>query len=164
MGYSPERKEAVLKKMLPPNPRSIVQLAKEEGISEATLYNWRTQARNTGRLMPDSDCSPQGWTSKDKLAAVVETAPLNEAEIAMYCREKGLFVEQIVQWREACEQANNWTESTEKQLKTATKEDRKKLQRLEKQLARKDKALAEAAALLVLGKKLDAMYEDHEDD
>ena len=51
------------------------------------------------------------------------------------------------------EQANNWTESTEKQLKTATKEDRKKLQRLEKQLARKDKALAEAAALLVLGKK-----------
>ena len=101
MGYSPERKEAVLKKMLPPNQRSIVQLAKEEGICEATLYNWRTQARNSGRLMPDSDNSPQGWTSKDKLAAVVETASLSEAEIAVYCRQKGVFSEQLAQWRHA---------------------------------------------------------------
>ncbi len=81
----------------------------------------------------------------------------------MYCRERGLFPEQLEQWKSACEHANNWSESTEKQLKTATKEDRKKLQRLEKQLARKDKALAEAAALLVLGKKLEAMYEENED-
>ncbi len=128
------------------------------------MYNWRTQARSKGRLMPDSDNSPQGWTSKDKLAAVVETAPLSEAEIAVYCRQKGLFPEQLHHWKQACEQANSWSESTEKQLKAATKEDRKKLQRLEKQLARKDKALAEAAALLVLGKKLDAMYQEHEDD
>jgi len=55
MGYSLERREAVLKKMLPPNNRSIAALAKEEGISDATLYNWRQQARNTGRLMPDSE-------------------------------------------------------------------------------------------------------------
>ena len=53
MGYSLERKEAVLKKMLPPNNQSIAVLAKEEGISDATLYNWRQQARNEGRLMPD---------------------------------------------------------------------------------------------------------------
>lgn len=61
MGYSPERKEAVLKKMLPPNNRSIVALAKEEGISGPTLYNWRQQARNEGRLMPDADNTPEGW-------------------------------------------------------------------------------------------------------
>ena len=46
MKYSVERKEAVLKKMLPPNNCSIAELAKQEGISEATLYNWRQQARN----------------------------------------------------------------------------------------------------------------------
>ena len=45
MGYSPERKEAVLKKMLPPNNLAITELAKQEGIAEATLYNWRQQAR-----------------------------------------------------------------------------------------------------------------------
>lgn len=150
--------------MLPPNQSSIVQLAKAEGISEATLYNWRTEARNQGRLMPDSDNSPQGWTSKDKLAAVIETASLSQAEIAVYCREKGLFVEQLGQWKQACEQANNWNERTEKQLKAATKEDRKKVQCLEKELARKEKALAEAAALLVLGKKFDTMYKESEVD
>jgi len=49
MGYSLERKEAMLKKMLPPNNQSIAVLAKEEGISDATLYNWRQQARNECR-------------------------------------------------------------------------------------------------------------------
>ncbi len=47
MRYSAERKEAVLKKMLPPNNRSIREIAEEEGISEATLYNWRKAPRNT---------------------------------------------------------------------------------------------------------------------
>ena len=55
MEYSKERKEAVLKKMVPPHNRSIVELAREEGISEATLYMWRRQARERGLLLPDSD-------------------------------------------------------------------------------------------------------------
>ena len=50
MRYSAERKEAVLKKMLPPNNRSIREIAEEEGISEATLYNWRKAARAEGRF------------------------------------------------------------------------------------------------------------------
>jgi transposase-like protein len=162
MGYSPERKEAVLKKMLPPNNQSIAGLAKEEGISDATLYNWRQQARNEGRLMPDSDNTPEGWTSKDKFAAVMETAAMSEAEIAEYCRQRGLYPEQLASWRAACEQANDWHRASEKQLKIVTRADRKKVRQLEKELARKEKALAEAAALLVLGKKLDAMFEDPE--
>jgi len=51
--YSAERKEAVLKKMLAPHNRSMRELAEEEGISEATLYNWRKAARSQGRLLPD---------------------------------------------------------------------------------------------------------------
>ena len=93
MGYSPERKEAVLKKLMPPNNLSVTALAKDEGISDATLYNWRSQARKKGRLMPDSDNTPNGWTSKDKFAAVMETAAMNQADTAAYCREKGLYPE-----------------------------------------------------------------------
>lgn len=164
MGYSPERKQAVLKKMLPPNNRPIAEIAKEEGISEATLYNWRTQARNEGRLMPNSDNTPEGWSSKDKFAAVMETAALSQAEIAGYCRQRGLYPEQLAQWREACEKANNWNQASQQQLKETRKADRKKMKCLERELARKEKALAEAAALLVLEKKLSAMLEDGKED
>ena len=101
MGYSLERKEAVLRKMMPPNNQSIASLAKEEGISDATLHNWRAQAREQGRLMPDSDHSPNNWTSRDKFAVVLETAAMNGAGIAAYCLEKGIFPEQLTQWRAA---------------------------------------------------------------
>ena len=163
MGYSLERKESVLKKMLPPDNQSIAQLSKAEGIAEATLYNWRSQSRSQGRLMPDSDNSPTGWTSMDKFAAVMESMAISEAEIAQYCRQKGIYPEQLTQWRKACEQANDWNRASEKQLKEATQSDRKKMKCLEKELARKEKALAEAAALLVLGKKFNAMFGAPED-
>lgn len=164
MIYTHERRDAVLKKMLPPNNQSIAELAKQEGISEATLYNWRSQARKEGRLMPDSDKTPQGWSSKDKFAAVLESAVMSEAEAAEYCRQRGLYPEQLASWRSACEQANDWSRTQEKQLKEASKTDRKALKQLEKELARKEKALAEAAALLVLRKKLNAMFEAPEGD
>ena len=86
MGYPKERKDAILRKLLPPMSRSVQDVAKEEGISTATLYNWRNQARSKGVLMPDSDATPNGWTAADKFAAVVETAALNQAELSAYCR------------------------------------------------------------------------------
>ena len=89
---------------------------------------------------------------------------MSEAEIAEYCRQRGLYPEQLQHWRAACEQANDWHQSSERQLKETTRADRKKLKQLEKELARKEKALAEAAALLVLRKKLHAMHEEHGDD
>ena len=164
MGYSLERREAVLRKMMPPNNLSIAALAKEEGISDATLYNWRKQARAQGRLMPDSDNTPNGWTSRDKFAAVLETATMNELEIAAYCRERGIYPEQLSQWRAACEKANDWSDTSEKEIKSATRAEKKKVAQLEKDLARKEKALAEAAALLVLRKKYNALFEDPEDE
>jgi len=126
-------------------------------------YNWRKQARAQGRLMPDSDNTSNGWTSRDKFAVVMETAALNQAQTAAYCREKGIYVEQLNQWRAACEQANDWSQASEKELKSATKLDRKKVAELEKELARKEKALAEAAALLVLRKNFNTLFEDPED-
>lgn len=83
MRHSLERKEAVLKKMLPPHNRLIRELAGEEGISAATLYVWRKEARAQGRL-PGGDQTPADWDSRVKFAAVVETAALNEAELGEY--------------------------------------------------------------------------------
>ncbi len=162
MRYSAERKEAVLKKMLPPNNPNIRALSKEEGISEATLYNWRNAARAKGRLLPDGDQTPAGWTAADKFAAVVETAALNEAELSAWCRERGLYPEQIRQWRQACEQANDWDRTQNEKLKQARKADQQRLKELERDLKKKEKALAETAALLVLSKKLEAIWGDEE--
>ena len=163
MRYPEERKEAVLKKMLPPNNPSISTLAKEEGISEATLYNWRNQARSEGRLLPDSDRTPAGWSAADKFAAVVETAAMNEADLSAWCRERGLYVEQLSEWRQACEQANDWDRNQNKKLKADRKADEKRIKALESELKRKEKALAETAALLVLQKKAQAIWGDGED-
>ena len=110
MGYSPERKSAVLKRMLAPNTMAIRQLSQDEGISEATLHKWRAEARSKGQLLPDADVGPQGWCSRDKFAAVLESAAMNEADLAEYCRKRGLFPVQIAAWRSACEQANDWAE------------------------------------------------------
>ena len=111
--------------------------------------------------MPDADNTPSGWTSADKFAAVLETAPMSEAEIAEYCRAKGLHTTQIVAWREACAQANDWERASSAELKSATKAADERNRRLEKELARKERALAEAAALLVLrGKLVDRFGED----
>ena len=59
--------------MLPPNNIPLGQLAREEGISYATLAKWRAEARAKGRFLPDAHATPEGWTSRDKLAAVIET-------------------------------------------------------------------------------------------
>jgi hypothetical protein len=71
-----------LVRMLPPNNLAIRQLSQDEGISEATLHKWRAEARSKGQLLPDADAGPEGWSSRDKFAAVLETAALNETDLA----------------------------------------------------------------------------------
>ena len=164
MGYSPERIEAVLSKMGPPHNRSIPTLAREEGISTGTLYNWRNRARATGRLMPDNDNMPEGWTSRDKFAAVLESAAMNEAELGEYCRRRAILPEQLGAWRAACESANDRERESRRQSAETSRAEKVRVRGLERDLARKEKALAEAAALLVLGKKADAIWGRDEDE
>jgi transposase-like protein len=152
MPYSAERKEAILKKMLPPHNKSVPEIAKEEGISEPTLYIWRKAARAKGRLLPDGDKTPEGWSSKDKFAAVLETAAMNEEQLGQYCRQRGLYPSQIQAWRAACEQANDWEEAQSKRVKGQMRDLQRKHKDLERENRRKEKALAEAAALLLLKK------------
>jgi len=164
MRYTPERKYAVLNKMMPPDNRSIQQLAMEEGISKATLYKWRSEARSKGILMPDGDNCAEGWNARDKFAAVLEAASLNEQETAEYCRRKGIYPKHLEQWREACENANDWDRQLNIKLKSEQKNSRHRIKSLENELRRKDKALAEAAALLVLQKKVQADWKDREEE
>ena len=93
MNYSPELKEALLRRMLPPNNESITKISREEGISEQTLRNWRDKARADGTAAPGTDAVPDDWSTQDKFLIVVETASMSEAELAEYARKKGLYVE-----------------------------------------------------------------------
>lgn len=154
-----KRKQAILAKMIGPEAKTIAQIAKEEGVSSATLYNWRNQARQQGSLMPNQPSEPNGWSSQDKFNAVLETAALSETQIAEYCRRKGLFPEQIKQWRDACANANDLAALEKANYGRIQRESRRQMQSLQKDLRRKEKALAEAAALLVLSKKAEAIWE-----
>jgi transposase-like protein len=158
LAYSPERKAAVLTKMLPPNNVALGQLAKEEGISQATLAKWRAEARAKGQSLPDANAGPEGWTSRDKLAAVIETASMNAADFGEYCRRRGVYPEQLAVWREACERANDWERAATTRITRETRDDKKRIKELERDLARKEKALAEAAALMILRKKAEAIW------
>jgi transposase-like protein len=162
--YSLERKESVLKKLLPPHNLSVAELARQEGISDVTLYTWRKQAKTRGAVVPGNAKVPEDWPAEAKLAMVIETATLPEAALGQYCREKGLYPEQIRAWRQACitgQQAALALQQTEREQ---SRVDKKRIRELERELHRKDRALAEAAALLVLRKKLNALWENDNGD
>ncbi len=162
--YSEERKQSVLKKMMPPLNIPISKLVAETGISDCTLYTWRKEFRLKGVVVPGNGKNAEEWSSENKFAVVVETLTLNEAELAAYCRKKGLYVDQVKSWKESCQQANAGTEEKEKEIKTRDLKEKKEIQSLKKELRRKEKALAETAALLVLRKKADAIWGENEDD
>ena len=162
--YSAERRESVIQKMMPPHNIPIPRLAEETGISDVTLYTWRKQARVEGVAVPADGENPEKWSTEDKFAIVLEAASLNEAELAEYCRQRGLYVEQIAAWRKACLQANANSVAQAKAQREQNKKDRKQIKRLERELHRKEKALAEAAALLVLQKKAQSIWGDGEDE
>src|SRR5690606_21850056 len=161
--YSPERKTAILKKLLPPLNMSIAEVSRQENISNVTLYTWRKQLLEKGVVVPDSH-SPEQWSAEAKLAVVAETLAFSEVELSEYCREKSLFPEQVKAWKSAFLGSQRPAgKSSKAELKVAAREalrDKKEIHQLKKELRRKEKALAEAAALLVLRKKLNAFWEE----
>lgn len=162
--YSDERREAILKKLLPPHNRSVPDVSREEGVSEQTLYNWLKQCRSKGVPVPGSQSKTDSWSAEARFAVVVETASLSEAELSQYCREKGLYPEQVKEWKAACIAGATAQPQQEQKEKQQRKADRKRIRQLERELRRKDKALAETAALLVLRKKLQALYAEEDED
>ncbi|MDX1253525.1 MAG: transposase [Gammaproteobacteria bacterium] len=162
--YSEDLKQSVLRRMMPPESRSVAELSRETGITETTLYNWRKVAREAGSVMPGGGKrKADDWDSAAKFAVVLETAGLNEEGLAAYCRSKGLYIEQVRAWRAACAQANARRDVEAADQAQRHKADRRRIKELERELHRKEKALAEAAALLVLAKKYRALPQQDED-
>jgi transposase-like protein len=89
---------------------------------------------------------------------VVETAALSEAERGEYCRKRGLYPEQLQAWRRTCEQANADQAVSRRPANGDGAADKRRIRELERELRRKEKALAEAAALRVLRKKAAAIW------
>jgi transposase len=132
-----------------------------------TLYNWRKAWRLQGEVVPASEKDPDGWGAADKFTVVLETAGLNATELSAYCRERGLYPEQVERWRQASQDANEkpvLTLKEQKELERLRAQDQKEIKRLKQELRRKEKALAEAAALLIASKKIQAFWGEDGDD
>jgi transposase len=158
--YSAEFKEQMVRKMMPPTNQSVASIHRETGISAPSLYAWKRFFQGKGYVVPAKTSQPDGWDNKAKLAAVIETALMNEAERSSYCRERGLYVEQLDAWKGAFEQVGGADPVISPAMLAA---ERKRTRALEKELHRKDKALAEVAALLTLSKKAQAIWGTDED-
>jgi transposase-like protein len=160
--YSDAFKANIVRRICAPNGPTAYEVSRETGISSSTVYFWVKQAEErTGMTPPEKPKKPrrpQDWTPAEKLKAVMDTLPLSDEELGRYLRQHGLHEEQLVAWRVQCESVlgpvpRATTTKTERRLK-------KENQRLAKELKRKDAALAETAALLVLSKKFNALWED----
>ena len=161
--YSVERKEAILKKLLPPHNMTVAGLARQENISEQTLYNWRFKAREKGQPVPGKKATSEDWSAEAKLAVVIETAILSESELSRYCREKGLYPDQVKRWKQDSLRGFQRSEEQGKAIRQQAKRDKTEISQLKKELRFKDKALAETAALLVLRKKFEALWEEDDE-
>lgn len=162
--YPKELKEQAINRMMPPTNEAVKSLSEEFGISEQTLYKWRQKARAEGQATPGNGQTTDRWNSEDKFLIVMETFSMNQIELAEYCRKKGLYKEQIDAWRISCLNANTGELNQTKKLSNELKEEKKRSADIEKDLRKKEKALAEAAALLLLRKKAQAIWGDPEDE
>jgi len=162
--YTAEYKTEIIKRMMPPNNESVVAISREEGVPKGTLYKWRQSARISGNATPGNGQTSDKWSSQDKFLVVIETFSMNEHDLAAYCRKKGLYREQIIAWRKICLQANDQSIDQAKELTSELKSEKKRAKELEKDLQKKEKALAEAAALLLLRKKARAIWGNNEEE
>lgn len=161
--YPEERKAALLGKLLPPHNRAVPEVSEAEGVAASTLYNWLKQARQQGAPVPGSTRNtPDDWDGQAKFAVVLETAPMNAGELSEYCRRKGLYPEQVARWRQACIEGAASQAKRDQAAASELKLAQQQVRTLEKELRRKEKALAESAALLILQKKFNTLWGDGE--
>jgi transposase-like protein len=157
--YSDRIKEAMVMKLTSPGAPSANSLAAEVGIHQSTLSRWVREYANVGKAGGFMKARrPQDWTAEGKLNAVLEYDKFEEDDRGRYLREKGLHEVHIERWKQELIEGL-------KSSKLGRKDPRdKRIKELEKELWRKEKALAETAALLVLKKKAQAIWGDREDE
>lgn len=167
MVYSKKFKSRIVAKMVGPHAVSATALAPGLGISQPTLSRWLREARTVSAMSKKSQRSkdharprrPQDWSPEEKLRVVVESRGLTDEELGAFLRKEGLHQVQLDEWSETARSSL----SVRKGSKKASAES-KRIRELERELGRKEKALAEAAALLILKKKAQAIWGDEDDD
>lgn len=150
--------------LLPPYNYSLRRIANEFSIGAATVSKWRKELVSEDLLKEDVEQKTENFTAEQIFSFVIETSTMTEHELAEYCRSKGLFVEKVKKWRTISIQAHQSKAENQYKQDSIRRSDKKKIKALEKELARKNQALAETAALLVLREKFNALWETSEED
>lgn len=153
--YSKAFKAKAVARLLPPESATLEDVSREIGVRTDTLSRWRAEAL--------SDSQDRLWTGPARLEAVVHTAGLDEAGRSAWCRENGVYPQELEQWRAQASESLSDVSSGSSASK-AERKSRQEIRKLQRDLARKDKALAETAALLVLSKKLEAIFHESGDE
>ena len=160
---STEAKEALVAKVLS-GRESIRVLAAANGVGYSSLQRWVSQVRKTGSTAGRSDSRPAlGESPIRPLEHLLATVGLDENAVGAYCREQGIHSFQLEAWQEQL-----MKDDGNKQEAGALRKEihalRNENKTLKKDLYRKDKALAETTALLILKKKADLIWGEHEAD
>ena len=162
MKYSAAFKTKMVQKML--GGRSANSLAQEIGVNQPTLSKWLREAgslRSVKRRVQDEPAKtvgkrPDDWSAEEKLEAVLEARRLAGSELGEFLRRRGLHEEQLRHWEAAAVDSLRGRKAPGKSAES------KRVKELERELRRKEKALAEAAAILVLRKKAEALWGDED--
>lgn len=163
--YSESFKQRMVQRMAGRGRVSASALSKEVGVPQPTLSLWLKAAGRVSVVSDDEKPKtkakrPEDWPAQKKLGAVIEAARLSDTELGAWLRREGLTQEHVRQWREALEEhASAVFEPREPRVSA---ESRRRVQELERELRRKDKALAETAALLVLQGKMQALWAEED--
>ena len=154
--YSKSFKSKAISRLLAPECASLEEVSLEVGIGEETLERWREEEQSR-------PARGRAWTAAARLEAVITTAALDERAKSEWCRQHGVFPADLAAWRASCAAALAAPEAAPAAARS-NQQDRKKIKELERNLLRKDRALAEAAALLILSKKVEAIFNKAEEE
>ena len=150
--YSKSFKKRAVARLLPPESAAVDAVSRELGVSTATLERWRAEALA-------EPASERTWSAAARLEAVIATAAMDESTQSAWCREHGVYPSELERWRQSAAAALADPDEPTAQERQS-RNSRRRIRELEREVKRKDKALAETAALLVLSKKLSAVFED----
>lgn len=154
--YGQGFKDRAVARLLPPESAKLDTVAREVGVGASTLERWRDDVQSR-------PARGRAWTAAGRLEAVISSAALDEVGKSAWCREHGLFPAELEKWRANATAALAEPEEA-RASPQATRQDRKRIKELERDLLRKERALAETAALLVLSKKVAAIFNKGEDE
>ena len=164
--YSQEFKVQSVKKALSKREgQTLNDIADDLRIGYSTLQRWIRLAKENKLENPETtmstEKSPQSWTKVQRLEAIMDCHSLNDEQLSAYCRENGIYPHHVKEWKSDFLSENQAFDSTSRQEQKKLKQENKRLQ---KELNRKDRALSETAALLVLSKKCQAIWGEREAD